>query len=544
MLKVKKPVIGAFYRPGHDFSYTVYHPERDKMYTIEFEKYFGIKHFDLRDYSLAEKRSFLKEGIKAFEKCFDIPNDFSILFFNQRSEKHDFIDGVINYDKSRYVYIDHHDAHLYSAYCQMPFPYAYIFCQDGMGDLINTSYFVNRARVTPFYNAKKYRNGTAYNYFGYIQPDINNEHTNKLDIAGKLMGICAHGRDNTVSRVVSDYIYPDIVSYNAQEELSISVSGAMLRTAQLLEEELGITLLGTESNKLPKELAYDVAYGAQKGFENATIENFLATVGKRYLSSGGRYAVLTGGCALNVLANTKLQETFSRLEFWVPPNPNDVGLSIGVVYKGLIDLEPSNWNKRYTPVTPEVLDLNDLGSYNTEVVTKTDIVNSIRAGNIIGLMQGRVELGPRALGNRSILCDPSIPGMKDKLNAGVKFREWFRPFAPVCLKTEAEKYFIASSFKHTDHMSFIAKVRPKFYKQLDAITHVDGTARLQTVTENSSKFMFDLLNEFNGVLLNTSLNVQGKPIANSIADGYKILTETALDELYVEKEGILYRITK
>lgn len=541
MLKLKKPVIGAFYRPGHDFSYTVYHPTRDKMYTIELEKLLGIKHFDLRDYTDKDARAFLKEGIAAFEKYFDIPNDYSLLFFNAPQEKKTYINGVINYDRSRYVYIDHHDAHLYSAYCQMPFPGAYIFCQDGMGDLINTSYFVGRSRVIPFPTDKKYRNGTIYNLFASIQPEIDTSTTNKLDLAGKLMGICAHGKDSAVSRLISSYIYPDVVTYRTEQELSLSLSGSGKRLEKRLKEEFDVDI---SKQSLPKTIAYDIAYGAQKGFEESTIKNLLQGPGTKFFNSGGKYLVLTGGCALNVLANTKIQEKFSNVEVWVPPNPNDVGLSIGVVYKGLVDLELSNWNKRYTPITPPIMDLDSLDMYETEVVTKTDMIKSIREGKIIGLMQGNIELGPRALGNRSILCDPSIPGMKDKLNAGVKFREWFRPFAPVCLESVADKYFIAPSFKHTSHMSFVATVRPKYYKELDAVTHVDGTARLQTVTKNSSKFMFDLLTEFKGVLLNTSLNVQGKPIANSIEDGYKILTETALDELYVEKEGILYRITK
>ena len=136
-------------------------------------------------------------------------------------------------------------------------------------------------------------------------------------------------------------------------------------------------------------------------------------------------------------------------------------------------------------------------------------------------MQGPSETGPRALGFRSILCDPSYPNMREMLNDKIKHREWFRPFAPVCILKHANKYFDSPTFDNMEFMSFAVDVKEDAKTEIPAIVHVDGSARLQTVTKTSSPHLYRLLNQYTKltgkhVLLNTSLNIKGSPIVNEV----------------------------
>ena len=144
-----------------------------------------------------------------------------------------------------------------------------------------------------------------------------------------------------------------------------------------------------------------------------------------------------------------------------------------------------------------------------------------RSGKIIGVCRNDSEVGPRALGNRSIICDPSFKDMKDILNSKVKFREWYRPFAPFCLKEDAHLYFDSKDFDNMEFMSYAPLVKEEYRSLLPSITHVDGSSRLQVVTEESHKFFFELLKCYSKysdvrVLLNTSFNIRGNPILTKI----------------------------
>ena len=182
-----------------------------------------------------------------------------------------------------------------------------------------------------------------------------------------------------------------------------------------------------------------------------------------------------------------------------------------------------------------LLDKDELSGYNVKKVTKKEIAELIKDGKIVGLVYGDSEVGPRALGNRSIVCDPSIADMKDILNSKVKHRESYRPFAPFCKKEDAYKYFESRDFENMECMSFAVRVK---VDTLPSITHIDNTARLQTVTKESHSHFYELLTEFGkisdtNVLLNTSFNTRGKPILSTISDAVDILNNTELDHVIV-----------
>ncbi|HYE67517.1 MAG TPA: carbamoyltransferase C-terminal domain-containing protein, partial [Anaerovoracaceae bacterium] len=147
------------------------------------------------------------------------------------------------------------------------------------------------------------------------------------------------------------------------------------------------------------------------------------------------------------------------------------------------------------------------------------------------------ECGPRALGNRSIICDPSGAGKKDLINEKIKHREWFRPFAPVVKAEDVEKYFDFSG--ESRFMSYAPTVRTEYIDIIPAVVHKDATARVQTVTRAQNKFLYNLLDEFErisgiGVLLNTSLNIKGLPILTTLRDAFDVWNSTELDALYIE----------
>ena len=172
------------------------------------------------------------------------------------------------------------------------------------------------------------------------------------------------------------------------------------------------------------------------------------------------------------------------------------------------------------------------------VVTHKDVAQLLADNKIIAMFQGASESGPRALGNRSIICDPSISDMKDILNAKVKFREWFRPFAPVCREEDRNVYF--KNAYPSEYMSFAPEVKEEYRKVLPAITHADGTARLQTVNSSQHKLFYDILTELRkrnhiSVIMNTSFNIRGNPILTTYEDAFYVLENTEMDFIVTEK---------
>ena len=224
----------------------------------------------------------------------------------------------------------------------------------------------------------------------------------------------------------------------------------------------------------------------------------------------------------------------------MPPNPHDGGLSLGHLFRYKEPTKQVDITYSGLPLLNKRTDLKFyVAKYNATKVTKKEIAELIKDGKILGLVYGDSEVGPRALGNRSIVCDPNIADMKDILNSKVKFREWYRPFAPFCKKEDANKYFSSRNFDNLEYMSYAPDVKQEYRDKLPAITHVDGTARLQVVTEESHSHFYELLTEFGkisetNVLLNTSFNIRGYPILSTIEDALYALNNTQMDYVIIE----------
>ena len=412
----------------------------------------------------------------------------------------------------------HHRSHAACAYFQSPFDDALVISIDGGGwDAGSVSmskvYLATKNRMNDLNDPKKDL-GNPYGLIGCPISEINpgpDSINCSLVYAGKVMGLCAYGN------IRADWLHAMRRFYDH-------------KTLRTLGNEIGLEL---SFNSLSGQNSYDLAATSQAVFEEVAFD-----LVKSYLSKHLTNVVLTGGCALNVLFNQRLKEhlAITGHDLYVPPNPNDCGLALGqmlnehpqklssVVYNGF-----------------ELLDKADLDRHIVErgatKISIDEIVDLLSKGKIIGLVEGDSEVGPRALGNRSIICDPSFPGMKDILNTKVKFREWFRPFAPVAILQDAPTYF--NNVFESAYMSYAPTVKNEYRDKLVAITHIDGTSRLQTVTEHQHSRFYNILSTMKTrekipVILNTSFNIKGRPILTTIKDALHVLDNTELDYVIIE----------
>lgn len=545
-MKEKKSIISLYV--GHDSNITVYDPKKDLFRTYELEKIFKVKHFRLENRGITTKENLdsLKDFFTNVEE-----NDFSHLLLAQRFAKRKMYQKVVDIFQHD-IYLDynfclHHDAHTWSAYMQSPYENAFVLSYDGGGD--GTCF-----QVSQILNGKMvWHEWKIFNFGNLFISTLKNNNTfssswHGLEIAGKAMGLSAYGKEipyvdkilrklSKIDHTVEEYDAWSLVPYHRfhmdlYKDVVHGEDKALLKEFHTIIKDHGYT-------------DADIAFTVQKFIEKEIIkiikENYLDKI-----KECDNNLIITGGVALNVLVNQLIKNTFKDVHVYVPSNPHDGGLSVGLAYKLAMHLNLIPHGKKYdlSDSGPILFDINNFDQHcqqhQYKKVTLKDISDLLKSGKIIGFIQGHIEIGPRALGNRSILCDASFPNMKDTINKRVKFREEFRPFAPICRLEDAPKYFDARDFDNTDNMAFTVNVKPEYQNKLISITHVDKTARLQTVTEKSNQTIYELLTLFGGVLLNTSFNVQGQPILNSLSDAQMVLEKTELDGYVVKHQNEFY----
>ena len=259
--------------------------------------------------------------------------------------------------------------------------------------------------------------------------------------------------------------------------------------------------------------------------------------------TGSTRLCLAGGVALNVVANRAILDWMPG-RMYIQPAASDMGMPLGAALYGYYNILNGTHNfqsnlaylgRSYDDATMERAIIDRGGEVvSSERLLDRRVAELLKANLIVGWFQGPSEYGPRALGNRSILCSPREPWMKDHLNARVKHREGFRPFAPIVREERAPLFF--DLYHPAPHMLFNAVVHHEYRDKLPAITHVDGTARLQTVSLSDNPRMYRLLRAFEkvdefGVLLNTSFNDAGEPIVETPDDACRCFDRTGLDAL-------------
>ncbi|MGW1053484.1 carbamoyltransferase family protein [Streptomyces sp. NPDC002521] len=464
----------------------------------------------------------------------------------------------------RVLAVEHHLSHAASAFFPSPFDEAAVVTVDGVGEYTTTSISLGRDHIlTPLQRQTfPHSLGLFYSAFThYCGFRVNSGEY-------KLMGLAPYGTPR-YSSLIEDRIIR--ISQDGSFRLNMDYFDFLSPTSQRLSADRLEGLMGrprrSEETDIDEFYA-DVAASVQATFEKAVVR---ITRHARSIT-GARNLCLAGGGALNCVANSKIQAESGFDGIWVQPAASDAGGSLGAA--------SYVWHQRLkNPRRPEGRDamqgsllgpsfdngtvrsyLDSIGAHYSQVehedLART-VAELLAAGKIVAWFQGRQEFGPRALGSRSILGDPRSPGLQRHLNLAVKNRESFRPFAPAVPIEDAKDYFEAPT--GSPYMLFVAPVRkdlrvPVSSKDsgvrpeervgqvrsvLPAITHVDHSARLQTVDRATHPLFWGLLRAFGSitgtpVLVNTSFNVRGEPIVCTPEDAVKTFLRTELDYLCIE----------
>jgi carbamoyltransferase len=275
--------------------------------------------------------------------------------------------------------------------------------------------------------------------------------------------------------------------------------------------------------------------------------------------TGMRRIALAGGVALNCTANGKLMDSGAFDEVYIQPAAGDDGTALGAaLYRASLSGEVHNVRMPVPLLGPaysaeciekaieKYTDRIEITRFESLDETCAEAAKLIAEGRVIGWFRGRMEYGPRALGNRSILADPGHPAMRDRINAMVKMREAFRPFAPACSVEEAPRWFDIAPGTNLPYMITVVNVRAEHRASLPAITHVNGSARLQTVSENDNTDFHRLLVEVGKttgreMVLNTSFNVKGQPIVNTPEEAIETFLGTGIEFLFLENRKLARR---
>lgn len=520
------------------------------LLVLELERLLNYKNSGLAQYMVPRSSSILflaeyipkyikqKLNIDKFENCYYMNSDVII-------EKSHQLETYIKADK--YIYCFHHESHAAGCFYQSPYRESLIFSFDGGGNDGKFNVYKCIRGESPklleqvLCPTKKnphiyYDLGFPYMIFGEYLKDIKKDPINigNLVYPGKIMGLASYGNVNYEWLKYFIEFYKSDPSGTRHGGWDFGSYYDYEPKIKKLGESIGVEF--NIENRLEGQLAYDIAMTSQVAFEECFLE-----IAKPYMEKYPDLPVcISGGCALNILLNTRIVNEFNKQVF-IGPNPNDCGIALGMILNAIKPQKACD----VTYSGLELLDLDTIYEYVNESrfdikSTEADIeniVDDLINGKIIGVARGKSEHGPRALGNRSILCNPSFPEMKNILNEKVKHREWYRPFAPVVRLEDVSEYFYWNT--ESRWMSFCPKVKEEWREKLSAITHVDGTARVQTVTKKQNEWLYNLLTKFKeknkiGVLLNTSFNIDKKPILTTVKDAFKILENTQMDCLVIE----------
>ena len=387
-------------------------------------------------------------------------------------------------------YQDHHYTHAASGYHTSGFTHAAVVVIDSIGEWETLTIWQGSGATLSRMYSQKYPHSLGLFYSAMTQ---------RLGLKANedeyiLMGMAAYGNAERLYKDKPLYVQiMDALGIESKDKRIVSFKHNLHRGCNELFPDLH-----TEQDM------FDLAAASQHIYE-MMFDRIIKLAKKLY---HGPNLVLMGGCALNCVANSNVTGNYGFTNTWIMPNPGDAGSCIGVAQK-----YNSGWTLDWK--TP-YLGHNIEGEYPVEKSLK-----ALLDGEIIGIANGRAEFGPRALGNRTLTADPRGPLVKDKMNE-IKHRQKFRPFAPMILEEDVHEYFeMPENIKQSPYMQFVAKCR--FPKEFPAIVHVDGTSRVQTVNQLQHPDLYLLLSSFKAetgcpMLVNTSLNIKGKPIVNDEQD--------------------------
>jgi carbamoyltransferase len=369
--------------------------------------------------------------------------------------------------------------------------------------------------------------------------------------AGKTMGLFPYGKENTTFPKLFDdsgkfsLSNRNLIVPNYPNGAKVNSELYNFLDEQVVDEKTDVTHLQSR-----RDLAYAV--------QTQTQEQVLKLIYKAVELTGKKQVVLSGGYGLNCVANYYYLEQLRKdgIELYVEPISNDAGTAIGAGLMFYHQLSQSNEKQKdnglylgpaYTYTEQEILEkIKPIDGEITDV-NYSDIVKLLREKNIVAIFQGRSENGPRALGNRSILFDPTFEDGKDFVN-NVKRREYFRPFAGTIIKEMVHDWFDLRGKDESPHMMYAVNCKSGVAEKIPSIIHVDGTCRIQTVTEEQNYHFYQLIKEFYNqtnipIIFNTSFNLGGDPLVETLDDAIDTLIRSDIEYLYLPEHQKLIKIT-
>ncbi len=433
-------------------------------------------------------------------------------------------------------FAEHHISHAASAFLVSPFKEAAILTMDGVGEWDTTTFGVGLGSDLQLWGSIRFPHslGLFYSAFTYYL----GFRVNSAEY--KVMGLAPYGRP----------LYADLIR---EQLIDLRPDGSYKLNMEYFTYDRSLTMTGRN---------FDTLFGRPRRAPESDLDQFHkdiaaslqavtdeAVVGLSkhvYDQTGKENLCLAGGVALNCVSNSKILHQLPFKNIFVQPAAGDAGGAIGVsyyIYNTLLK-HPRTYTWQHTFLGPEFSDL-EIESYlrtrnvpyekleTGELLRKA--VRLLADQNVIGWFQGPMEFGPRALGSRSILADARNPENWQRVNLKIKFRESFRPFAPTILDERREDYFEFD--RPSPFMLFVAQVRED-KREVPAITHVDGSARLQTIRREDHQIYYDLLKIFEEtsgcpILINTSFNIRGEPIVCTPEDAYRCFIRTDMDALAI-----------
>jgi carbamoyltransferase len=435
-------------------------------------------------------------------------------------------------------FINHHLSHAASSYYFSGFEESAILTADGVGDWPTTTYavargpYIERLEQVDFPDSLGLFYSTITSYLGF---EVN-------DGEYKVMGLAPYGKPLYVNEL------RELVELQAGGQYRLNLKYFAFLTEDCMYAENLSFLLGHPPREPESEILpfhQDVAKSLQIVLEEVLLEK----VRHLHRKVPSENLCLAGGVALNCVANSRIAREGPFKRLFIQPAAGDAGGALGAAAIAHVQLtgksplrkklEHVYWGPNFS--SSEVYEILQASSAKFQDYRDREedliraVVDQLAEGKVIGWFQGRMEFGPRALGGRSILADPRRPEMRDRINALVKMREAFRPFAPAVLETESQEHF------DLDHSSpfMLETCQTTSRIDLPAITHVDNSARVQTVDPKINPRFATLLSEFHRrtgcpILLNTSFNMRGEPIVCGIVDALLCFARTKIDALVIE----------
>ncbi len=496
-----------------------------------------VDYLGFYDKPLVKFERILLTYIATFPRSFPSFNKAVPLWLTQKLRIPGLIRKLTGYE-GEILFGDHHMSHAASSFLVSPFQEAAILTLDGVGEWSTATRGVGRGNQIDLWSEIRFPHslGLLYSAFTYyLGFKVNSGEY-------KVMGLAPYGEPKYYDRIMNEIIH-------------VKEDGSFKLNMEYFAYDYGLTMTNGKFSRLfgipvregegpLDQIHKDIAASVQKVTEEIVLRNARSL----HQETGLTNLCMAGGVALNCVANGRVVRETPFKNIFIQPAAGDAGGAVGVaafIHHSLLG-NPRDFTWKHAFWGPS-FSREEIREYLVKhgvphrECTREELLSEtarlIGEQNVVGWFQGRMEFGPRALGNRSILADARNPANKDVVNLKIKFRESFRPFAPSVIAERCSEYFDLDC--ETPYMLLVAQVRPD-KRQIPSVTHVDGSARIQSVTRDENPLYYDLIREFDRqtgcpVIINTSFNVRGEPIVCTPHDAYLCFMRTRMDYLVMDQ---------